>query len=476
MSRNSKTSRRTGLSLGALLLLLAGCTVGPDYSKPEAPVTASYKELKDWKVATPREAGANQAWWSVYDDAVLDGLEKQVAVSNQNLKAAEAAYRQAAAVIEQARASYFPTLAATGTGQRSGPLAHSKTGGTANAFGATATGSWDLDLWGKISRTVEGDIATAQASAADIAAARLSAQSQLATAYFQLRAVDEQKRLLEAAVKAYTEALKITQNQFAVGVAAQSDVLSAKTQLEQTQSQAVNTGVQRAQLEHAIAVLIGKPPADLSIVVQPTLTDKVPVIPAGVPSALLERRPDIAAAERQMAAANAQIGVAVAAYYPDVSLSASLGVASAMIGNLFTASSALWSIGGQVAETIFDAGARAAVVEEARATYDQNVANYRQTVLTAFQGVEDQLASLRILEQQAAIEDQTVKDAREAERLMLNRYLAGNVPYTSVITAQQTALTNEESALTILENRLTASVALIQDLGGGWNAAELPNP
>ncbi len=320
---------------------------------------------------------------------------------------------------------------------------------------------------------IASEQASAQASAADLAAARLSAQTTLATDYFTLRATDEQKRLLDTAVVAYTESLKITQNQYAVGNAALSAVLQAKTQLEQTQSQAINNGVARAQLEHAIAVLVGKPPGDFAIKVA-TMPNRVPVMPPGVPSSLLERRPDIAAAERTMAAENEQIGIAIAAYYPDITLSASLGVASAMLGNLFTASSALWAIGSNVSETVFDAGLREAQVEQQRATYEEDIASYRQTVLTAFQQVEDELAALRILAQQAVTEDATVRDAREAERLTLNQYLAGTVAYTSVIVAQATALTNEEAALAILQNRLTASVALISALGGGWNASELP--
>ena len=471
------------LVVAAVAMLAASCQIGPNYLRPSAPVPAMYKELKGWKPATPREAGANQPWWLIYDDPVLDGLERQIDISNQNLKQAEAAYRVAVSLVQQAEAQLYPTGTVSGSAQRSGPFAPSnnfgaelgigRSAGTSNQFSLQGAASWTPDIWGKIRRLIASEEASAQASAADLAAARLSAQTTVATDYFTLRATDEQKRLLDTAVVAYTESLKITQNQYAVGNAALSAVLQAKTQLEQTQSQAIYNGVARAQLEHAIAVLIGKPPGDFSVKVA-KMPNRVPVMPPGVPSSLLERRPDIAAAERTMAAEKEQIGIAIAAYYPDITLSASLGVASTMLGNLFNASNAAWAIGSSASETVFDAGLRAAQVEQARATYDEDIASYRQTVLTAFQQVEDELAALRILAQQAVTEDATVRDAREAERLTLNQYLAGTVAYTSVIVAQTTALTNEEAALTILQNRLTASVALISALGGGWSASELP--
>lgn len=468
--------------IAAASVLVASCEVGPDYSRPSAPIPSMYKELKGWKIATPREAGANQPWWSIYGDPVLDGLERQIDISNQNLKQAEAAYRIALSLVAQAEAQLYPTGTVAGSAQRGGPLAPpNRTGGalgagtgfTANQFNLSAGASWTPDIWGKIRRLITSEEENAQASAADLAAARLSAETTLATDYFTLRATDEQRRLLDTAVVAYTESLKITQNQYAVGNAAQSAVLQAKTQLEQTQAQAINTGVARTQLEHAIAVLTGKPPGDFSIKVA-AMPNRVPVMPPGVPSALLERRPDVAAAERTMAAQNEQIGIAIAAYYPDITLTASLGVASTMLSNLFSASNAAWAIGSSVSETVFDAGLRAAQVEQQRAAYDEDIAIYRQTVLTAFQQVEDELAALRILAEEAVAEDGTVRDAREAERLTLNQYLAGTVAYTSVIVAQTTALTNEEAALTILQNRLTASVSLISALGGGWTTAALP--
>src|SRR6185437_12881266 len=409
----------------------------------------------------------------------LDGLERQVDVSNQNLKASEAAYRQARAVVAEGEAGLFPTLTVTGAGTHSGqggggPTITS-TGGTFSTsrsnstISLTADASWSVDLWGRIRRTVESDVANAQASAADLANARLSAQGQLATLYFELRAADEQKRLLDASVEAFTQSLQITRNQYTVGVAAPTDVVTAETQLEQTRSQAIAVGVQRAQFEHAIATLIGKPASDFSLAVAP-MPSGVPIEPPGVPSALLERRPDIAAAERLMASSNAQIGVAVAAFYPDLTLTGSYGFASSGLSKLFRASNSLWSVGGQVVQTVFDAGLHTAQLDAAKAAYDQSVATYRQTVLTAFQQVEDELAALGILARQAEVQANTVRLAREAERLTLNQYRQGTVAYTAVITAQTTRLSNEETALTIQQSRLLASVALIEALGGGWSA------
>jgi len=464
------------------LALLAACTVGPDYHRPPAPVPAAYKE-RGWKAATPEDTTSRGPWWSIYNDPVLDGLERQVDVSNQNLKASEAAYRQARAVVAEGEAGLFPTLTVTGAGTHSGqggggPTITS-TGGTFSTsrsnstISLTADASWSVDLWGRIRRTVESDVANAQASAADLANARLSAQGQLATLYFELRAADEQKRLLDASVEAFTQSLQITRNQYTVGVAAPTDVVTAETQLEQTRSQAIAVGVQRAQFEHAIATLIGKPASDFSLAVAP-MPSGVPIEPPGVPSALLERRPDIAAAERLMASSNAQIGVAVAAFYPDLTLTGSYGFASSGLSKLFRASNSLWSVGGQVVQTVFDAGLHTAQLDAAKAAYDQSVATYRQTVLTAFQQVEDELAALGILARQAEVQANTVRLAREAERLTLNQYRQGTVAYTAVITAQTTRLSNEETALTIQQSRLLASVALIEALGGGWSAQQLP--
>lgn len=484
------TYKPSKILLGLLLATTAACSVGPDYEKPSAPTPAAFKEQAGWKASDPQDEIDRGAWWSVYKDPVLDALEKKVEINNQTLKASEAAYRRARAVVDQARASFFPTINGdfSGTRSHSGGGNSSRGGGfsagggvislggrssTENSFSGSVGSSWDIDVWGRIRRTVEGDVATAQASAADLASARLSAQSMLAIDYFQLRYQEELKRLLDRTAADFTRSLEITQNQYNVGVAAKADVLSARTQLLNAQSSAVNSGVQRATLEHAIAVLVGEAPGDFSI--EPTgLPADVPVAPAGLPSTLLERRPDIAAAERHMAAANAQIGVAVAAYFPDLTLSPSYGYSGSHLGHLIGSATNVWSLGASLTQTIFDAGARSAQVEEARATFDQNVAQYRQTVLQGFQQVEDQLAALRILEQQSAIENETVKTAQEAARLTLNQYKAGTVPYSSVITAQATALSTEQTALNVVQNRLTASVTLIEAIGGGWDASKLP--
>jgi NodT family efflux transporter outer membrane factor (OMF) lipoprotein len=491
-------SARRPFALLPLLALagLAACTVGPDYRRPSAPMTAAYKEAAltpkesagaRWQAGMPADAGERGPWWAVYDDPVLSGLEAQVAVSNQTVKAAAAAYRQAQALVAEARAGYFPTVSANASGTRSGSGGGSRGtvsgsgvvvnqgGRVSNVFDLSADASWAPDLWGRIRRTVEGEVASAQVSAADLASAKLSIQAQLATAYFQLRGTDELKRLLDESVAAFARSLQIVRNQHAAGTVTAADVATAETQLKTTQAQAIAVGVQRAQLEHAIAVLAGKPPAAVAIAPGP-LAGAVPVAPAGLPSTLLERRPDIAASERQMAAANAQIGVATAAFYPDITLSASGGFTATAIGQLLNASNALWSFGSSLAETVFDGGLRSAQVAAAQAGYEQSVANYRETVLTAFQQVEDELAALRILAQQAAAEEDALAAAREAERLVTNQYKAGTVAYTSVIVAQTNALNNAQTALAIRQNRLVASIALIQALGGGWSAAELPTP
>ncbi len=462
------------------LLLLSACTVGPDYKRPEAPVPAQYKEA-GWKVGEPLDAIDRGAWWSIYRDPLLDDLEKQIDISNQNLKAAEAAFQQAEFIVAQARSAYFPTVDLNASAQRSrtggGSISSTgagRSGFLSSLFSTSVSASWTPDLWGRIRRTVEGDVASAQASAGDLAGARLSAQGTLASDYLQLRVSDELKRLLDAAAKYYAESLRITGNQYRSGTADQSAVSQAEAQLEATQAQAIAVGVTRAQLEHAIAVLIGKPPAEFSIAPVEAMI-AVPVIPPEMPSALLERRPDIAASERLMAASNAQIGVAVAAFYPDITLSGDYGTSAVILNHLLATSSRFWSFGSNLVQTIFDAGARSAQVEQASAVFDQDVANYRQTVLTGFQQVEDQLAALRILAQEAEVQDKAVVAAFEAERIINNQYLAGTVAYTSVIVAEQTALADAETAVNIRQSRLVASAALIQALGGGWDATQLPS-
>jgi NodT family efflux transporter outer membrane factor (OMF) lipoprotein len=474
----TKYRRRGYWPVLAMPMLLGACTVGPDYQKPDAASPVVYKEAGDaWKQAEPKDGIDRGAWWSIYDDPVLDGLEKQIEASNQTLRQSEAAYRQAVALVAEADAEFYPTASVAPSVTRSKGGSGLAGGNTppVTVYNAAATATWAPDLWGKIRRTVESDVDTAQADAANVAGARLLAQATLASDYYQLRGTDQLKTLLDETVVAFTRSLKITKDQYEAGTAQKSDVITALTQLESAQSQDINTGVLRATLEHAIAVLIGKPPSELTIEPAP-LTDIVPVTPAGVASRLLERRPDIANAERLVAAANAQIGVAISAYYPDLTLTGSYGFTSPTLGALFSAANTVWSVGGSLSETVFDAGSRDAAVAAARANYDQTVANYRQTVLAAFQNVEDQLATLRILEKQAVVETDTVKQAKLAVELFLNEYKAGTVAYTSVVTAQATALTEEENALTIQQNRLVASVTLIQALGGGWVTDLLPDP
>jgi len=464
---------------------LAGCSVGPDYEKPAAPAPEKFKEAEGWKPAQPREVESGQPWWSVFDDAVLDSLEREIDISNETVKSAEAAYRAAQALVAEARAGYFPTLDLTGSAIRSGggpgiSTSPGRGGGTGtrggfaqNTFAASATASWVPDIWGSIRRTVESDVANAQASGADLAAARLAAQATLAADYFQLRVEDETMQLLRDTVDAYTRFLQITQNQYGAGTAARSAVAAAQAQLENTRSQLIALGVPRSQFEHAIAVLVGKPPADFAIAPAP-LPAAIPVTPPNLPSQLLERNPTIAANERAMAAANAKIGVAIAGYFPNVTLGASYGQESSMLHTLFTAASSLWSFGlTSISLPVFNGGLTAAEVEFARATYDGTVANYRQAVLTTFQQVEDELAASRILEQQAEVQNRAVEAAELAEQLALNQYRAGTVDYTTVIIAQATALADEEAALSIRQSRFVASVDLIEALGGGWDAAAL---
>jgi NodT family efflux transporter outer membrane factor (OMF) lipoprotein len=477
---------RTGAVAAAALL--SACSVGPDYRRPAALVPAQYKEVlpqPGWKLGQPSDAISRGAWWAIYGDPVLDGLERRIDISNQNLKAAAAALRQAEEIVAEARAGYFPTGTANFQAQRSksGGSASSGTGSSfvsgsggsriGSFFSDNVTASWTPDFWGQVRRQVEANVASAQASAADLASARLSAQGTLAGDYLQLRIADELKRLLDQSATAFAESLRITQNQYRSGTADQSAVSQAEAQLQSTQAQAVATGVTRAQFEHAIAVLIGVPPAELTIA--PTdVVIQIPDVPPGLPSVLLERRPDIAAAERIMASANAEIGVAVAAFYPTITLSADAGTAAANFLKLASKTGEFWSFGGTLAETVFDAGLRNARVQQAVAVFGQNLANYRQTVLTAFQQVEDQLAALRIFADEAKVQDAAVAAAREAQRIINNQYLAGTVAYTSVIVAEQTALGDAETALTIRQDRLVASASLIQALGGGWNASQLP--
>jgi NodT family efflux transporter outer membrane factor (OMF) lipoprotein len=468
----------------ALGLVLAGCAVGPDYKRPApmphaAPPPAAFKEAEGWKQAEPSDAISRKDWWTVFNDPVLDELEAKVVVSNQNLAQSEAAYRQAMATLDQQRATIFPTINGTGSGTRSqSPAGFTNSAGALggarpiNTYTARVGLTWDVDVWGKIRRSIEAAKSTAQADYATLANATLSAQTLVAADYFQLRAADEAKRLLDDTVKGYSDDLRIAQNRFNVGVGARSDVLTAQTQLESAQASAVDLVRTRQQLEHSIAVLTGSAPADLTIQ-KATWNPTVPPVPVTLPSALLERRPDIAAAERQMQAANAQIGINIAAYFPDLSISGQYGFQASTLQKLIGVSSNSWSYGASLAQTIFDAGAISAKVRGSRAAYDAAVANYRQTVLTAFQGVEDNIAALRVLQAEYDLNLASSRDADEAERIANNQYQAGQVDFTTVVVAQNTALNARRSVIQTASSRLVALVDLVQAFGGGWSATEL---
>ena len=478
--------------IAAWMLALAACTAGPDYVRPAAPVPVAFKERAGWKIAQPMDERLGQKWWELFNDPQLTALAEQVVISNQNVLAAEAQLRQARALVQAARAGHYPMVtagASASRSQRSGSLSSASDTGTVTpgepvlsssgrgsgvitAYSLPIDLSWEPDVWGRIRRSVEANEDLAQASEADLAAVRLSAQAELARGYFLLRSLDAQKQLLEETVANYQKTLQLTRNRYQSGVAARADLLQAEAQLKTTVSQALELGVQRAQLEHAIAVLIGKPASSFSISAAPLLNE-FPAIPGALPSQLLERRPDIASAERRMAAANAQIGIAQAAYYPNVLLSGSAGLEALSLADLFSWPSHFWSLGSALSGTLFDAGLRRAQTEEARAAYDATVAAYRQTVLTGFQEVEDDLAELRILAAQAQAQEDAVEASRESLAVTLNQYKAGIVSYLNVIVSQSTALANQRTAVEIRGRRLIASVLLITALGGGWDISAL---
>jgi NodT family efflux transporter outer membrane factor (OMF) lipoprotein len=452
--------------------------MGPDYVRPAAPIAPKFKEAKGWKIVDPRDALDRGQWWGIYRDGKLSELLSQVEISNQTVKEALEAYHNAIALIREAQANYFPTVTNgyTATYEHAGTGGFSTTtgrAGTVATYNPVANATWDLDVWGRIRRQVESQAAAAQVGAADLQNAKLSEQAALATAYFDLRTEDSLKALLDRTVVAYKKTLKITQNQYNAGTVSKADVITAQTQVLETEAQDINAGVARAQYEHAIAMLIGRAPADLSL--SPVELAKYPPhIPPTVPSLLLERRPDIAAAERTLQEENALIGVAVANFYPDISLSGAFG----FIGSTplpISAAAEMWSIAGSATQTVFDGGLRAADLAAARATYAQNVASYRQTVLTAFQQVEDELAALRILAREAVKQEQAVAAARQAVQIYLNQYQAGTAAFTTVVIAEATQLADEESLLTTRQDLFIASVALIEALGGGWDASELPS-
>lgn len=452
------------------LFALSSCMVGPDYHRPVLSVPKAFKAAPGWVKAEPDDAAPKGPWWQNFDDPVLDRLEPQVAVDNASLAADYDAYQQAVAITQEARGGLFPSLSLTSGATR----ARQEQGlGTSGDFEGQV--SWSLDLWGKIRRQVQSDAAQAQVSAADLANATLSAQAELASDYVYMRSADENITLLQQTVASYQASLHVTQNKYAAGTVSQADVLSAQTALDSASSNLVGEYAVRAQYEHAIAVLTGHAPAEISIPPGPQIR-VVPIAPAQVPGTLLQRRPDIAAAERQMAAENAQIGVAESAFYPDLSLSALGGFTANPITGLFTTSSQLWSLGTTATVDLFTGGAHGQAVVAAKAAYEESVETYRQTVLTAFQQVEDDLTNLQIYAQQAQVQARAVADAKRAVQIALNEYEAGTVDYTTVTSAQVTLLQNQQTALSIQQSRLLASIALYQDLGGGFRESSLPVP
>lgn len=453
-----------------LCLLLAACTVGPDYVRPTVETPAAFKEAAgDWRPASPQDPVSGDAWWTVFGDPVLDGLQAKVDISNQNLRAAEAQYRQARALADSARASWFPTINGTFGATRSASAASNASAGNAppvNSFSLGASASWEADVWGRIARNVEAADERVQASEADLAAARLSAHATLAQTYFQLRAAERQKALLDAAVAAYERSLELTRNRYAAGVATKADVAQADSQLRSTRASALDAGLSRSQYEHAIAVLIGQAPSSFAL---PPVAGPLAAAPVTLtlPSTLLERRPDIAAAERRVAAANAAVGAAQAARFPVLGLSASTGFRRSQIEDLLTVPSRYWSLGPTLAATLFDAGAKKAAVSQSVGVWEQAVATYRQTVLAAFQEVEDNLAVVRVLEEAGVEQAAAVSAAAEAETIALNQYRAGAVSYLNVVTAQATHLSAQRSASDLAARRLVAAVLLAKNAGGG---------
>jgi len=470
-------------------MMISGCTVGPNYHRPTAPSAPAFKESAvpvpppnppngGWKQVTPNDSAIRPNWWEMYQDPQLNKLEEQVAVSNQTLKASYEQYMQARAAIQVYRSQYFPTLTVAPAASRdrvsaNRPLHVAGTQTTYNDLVLQGQATWEPDLWGSIRRSVESQRATTQATAADLANVDLSLRSELAMDYFELRGLDTQQRLLDNTVLQYQQYLDLTQARFKGGVATDSDVALAQTQLDQTRAQAIDVGVARAQYEHAIATLTGTPASSFGLAPAP-LDLQLPQVPLGVPSQLLERRPDVAAAERRTDAANAQIGIAIAAYYPTITIGGGGGFESQSFGNLIQGPSSLWSLGGSAVELLFDAGRRHALTEEARHAYELNVANYRQTVLQAFQDVEDNLSGLDILNSESAAQQRAVDSARRSLLISTNRYKGGVTTYLEVITAQTTQLANERTAADITTRQFAASVQLIKALGGGWDTTKLP--
>ena len=488
ISRFKTEARMTGAAL-ACLVLFAGCSFAPKYGKPAVQTPATFKELTPeqsketdgWKTAEPKDGMIRGQWWEIFHEPELNAFEGQVAVSNQTVAAALANFLAARAVVKQARSQYFPTVSANPSVTRSRQSSQldrsspSPTSSTFTEYSLPFDASWELDFWGRIRNTVKANSLEAQATLADLENVRLTVQAEAAVDYFQLRVLDAQKQLLDATALAYQESLKLTQAQYDSDMASGQDVAQAETQLNTTLAQATDLGIQRAQLEHAIATLLGKPASSFSIATNPLVASAV-AIPFGVPSQLLERRPDVAAAERRVAEANAQIGVARAAYFPTITLSGSVGYQSTSLGNLVSAQGLAWSVGSTLAQTLFDAGKRKAVTEQARAIYQGTVANYRQTVLTAFQDVEDNLSALRILSQELQQQNAAVESSQRYLTLANARYSSGLDGYLDVITAQTTLLSNQRTVMNLRMQQMTASVQLIKALGGGWDAWSSTTP
>jgi NodT family efflux transporter outer membrane factor (OMF) lipoprotein len=489
--------RRFGIHPAGLALALAaaacvsGCKVGPNYRVPGAALAPAYKETAQptpppeqagvgWKQAQPGDDQIRGKWWAIYGDPQLNSLEERVSISNQTLKAALAQYTQALAAVRQFRANYFPTVGLNPSYTRTKlssnrPLRFTASGSTYNDLLATGQASWELDLWGEVRRTVQQARNNAQATAAELANADLSIRSELCLDYLELRGLDTQGQLLERTVAEYEKFLSLTEIRFRGGVATESDVAQAQTQLDQVRAQLIDLGVARAQFENAIATLTGQPATGFTLAQNP-LNLTLPTVPVGVPSEMLERRPDVAAAERRAAAANEQIGIAIAAYYPRVNLTGSGGFEASRPGLLFQGPSSLWSLGGSASEILFDAGRRHAITDEARANYDGQVANYRQIVLQSFQDVEDQLAALTVLNQEAAAQQRTVADAERSVAISTNRYKGGVTTSLEVITAQAIELANRRTAADIATRQFAASVQLVKALGGGWDTSQLAHP
>jgi NodT family efflux transporter outer membrane factor (OMF) lipoprotein len=468
--------RSGALALTAAAVLLAAasaCAVGPAYVRPEAPHSPVFKEAPPagWKAAQPRDDAPRGPWWNAFSDPALDALEARIDISNQNVLAAEAQYRAARAVVRIGRATLFPSVSATPSVSRSGSAGLS---GAERRYALPVDLAYQADVWGAIRRSVSADAAVAQATAAQLENARLSFQAELAADYFQLEGIDAERRLLAATVASYERSVELARNRFEGGVATLADVALATTQLETARAQAADLGIARAQFEHAIAVLTGASPATVSLPDSPVQTPP-PLVAVTLPAELLERRPDIAAAERQVAAANAQIGVARAAFYPTLTLGVSASSAAAAVGDLFTAPTRMWSLGAQLAATLFDGGKRRAQVQLSEAAYDATAAAYRQAVLTAFQQVEDRLAELRILSEEETIVGRSVAAAQQSLDISTIQYRGGLTSYLQVITAQTSLLQNQREAVDVATRRLLASVALIQGLGGGWDASQLPS-